>query len=588
MQLDPQTMLIIVSVQGLVPIGLALGLWWTGRTYPGYGRWALAVSLRVMAMVLLSLGPTAPDWLSMVVANAVAAFASMLCLEGARKFRSLPAHSWFVYAGGVVTIGAVAFFVYVVPNQNGRSAVMSAFVGVVLIRAAMTLLQGVAAGPTLGQRLTGYLFALFGATNVIRAVYSAFGPPLIDPLSGVHGALFIVLTAQVFLFAVGFILIANERGMLDLMRAKERVWQADVEIAQHRAAEAVLRESERQFRTLANAAPVMIWMAGLDKLCTYFNEQWLEFTGRSLEAELGNGWSEGVHPEDLAGCLKVYTEAFDRREPFRMEYRLRRHDSNYRWVLDQGVPRFNAERSFAGYVGSAIDITDHKRAEEVLSSMSQRLIEAQETERARLARELHDDISQRAAALAMQLNSVAHSEPSGDAGAGPPIQELGEQAVGLARDLQAVSRQLHSSRFELQGLTSAAKGLCRELSERQNVEVSYREDGLPEDLPKDLALCLFRVLQEAVTNAVKHSGARDIQVSLIRGVNEIELTVQDSGIGFDPERAISGGGLGLTSMRERLKLVHGQLEIHSKPGLGTTLRARVPFSPTAKHAAAAG
>src|SRR5262249_31899699 len=123
------------------------------------------------------------------------------------------------------------------------------------------------------------------------------------------------------------------------------------DITERKRAETALHESEERFRLVANAAPVMIWMSGADRLCTYFNERWLEFTGRPVEAELGNGWAEGVHPEDLGGCLETYITAFDQHGPFRMEYRLRRKDGEYRWILDQGVPRFNADGTFAGYIG---------------------------------------------------------------------------------------------------------------------------------------------------------------------------------------------------------------------------------------------
>jgi PAS domain S-box-containing protein len=147
-----------------------------------------------------------------------------------------------------------------------------------------------------------------------------------------------------------------------------------------------IRESERRFRLVANRAPVMIWMSGPDKLCNYFNQTWLDFTGRSLEAELGNGWSEGIHPDDLKKCLDIYTHSFGLREPFRMEYRLRRHDAEYRWVLDIGVPRLSLDGSFAGYIGSCLDITDHKLAEKSLADVGRRLIEAHEEERTWIAR----------------------------------------------------------------------------------------------------------------------------------------------------------------------------------------------------------
>jgi PAS domain S-box-containing protein len=182
-----------------------------------------------------------------------------------------------------------------------------------------------------------------------------------------------------------------------------------------REAERAVRESEERFRVMANAAPVLIWMSGVDKLCTYFNQGWLDFTGRPLEAEPGNGWLEGVHADDVEKCLDTYTKAFDRREPFQMEYRLRRHDGEYRWIYDQGVPRFNADSSFAGYIGTCIDVTESKLSAQALSTMNQRLIEAHEEERARLARELHDDIVRRLALLSVNLQLVKRTPLPADA-----------------------------------------------------------------------------------------------------------------------------------------------------------------------------
>ena len=145
-------------------------------------------------------------------------------------------------------------------------------------------------------------------------------------------------------------------------------------------------------------------MAGADKLCTYFNQPWLEFTGRPLEAGLGNGWTEVVHPDDRSTLLDTYMQVFDRRGRFEMEYRLRRHDGEYRWVSNVGVPRFNPDGSFAGYIGSCMDVTERKIAEEALTNMGRKLIEAHEEERTWIGRELHDDINQRIALLSIELD----------------------------------------------------------------------------------------------------------------------------------------------------------------------------------------
>lgn len=260
-----------------------------------------------------------------------------------------------------------------------------------------------------------------------------------------------------------------------------------------------------------------------------------------------------------------------------MEYRLRRHDGEYRWIFDHGVPRFNANGSFAGYIGSVIDITERKQAEEALSSVSRRLIEAHEEERTWIARELHDDINQRIALLAVNLERLKRELPASPAAVRQGLAGIGEQVSDIASDIQALSHRLHSSRLEYLGIAAAASSFCKELSEKQGVEIDFHSEDLPKNLPREIALCLFRVLQEALQNAVKHSGSHRFEVSLAAALNAIQLTVRDSGIGFDPEEAIRGQGLGLTSMKERLKLVYGELSIDSVSQRGTLIRATVPL-----------
>jgi PAS domain S-box-containing protein len=145
------------------------------------------------------------------------------------------------------------------------------------------------------------------------------------------------------------------------------------DVTKRKIAEEELRESEARFRTVADAAPVLIWMSGVDKLCNFFNKPWLEFTGRTIEQEMGNGWAEGVHPDDLQRCLQIYNEAFDARQPFVMQYRLRRHDGEYRWISDNGVPRYDAVKNFTGYIGSCVDVTELKSKEQALRESEERM-----------------------------------------------------------------------------------------------------------------------------------------------------------------------------------------------------------------------
>jgi PAS domain S-box-containing protein len=358
------------------------------------------------------------------------------------------------------------------------------------------------------------------------------------------------------------------------------------DITERKQAENTARESEQRFRSAANTAPVMIWMSGLDKLCDYFNQLWLDFTGRPLETEVGNGWAEGVHPKDLEMCLETYTASFDRREPFQIEYRLRRHDGEFRWLFDQGVPRFNADGSFAGYIGSCVDVTGHKLAQEAISNISRRLIEAQEQERTYVARELHDDVNQRIALLAVNLETLKQKPPASAVELSSRIGEAYSLVLELGSNIQALSHRLHSSKLAYLGLEGAAASFCKELSDHQKVEINFRSEGIPEGLSEEASLCLFRVLQEALQNAAKHSGARHFEVALRRESNLIHLMVRDQGIGFDTEETINSCGIGLTSMRERLKLVDGQLSIESRLQIGTTIHARVPLNPKVKSASA--
>jgi signal transduction histidine kinase len=223
----------------------------------------------------------------------------------------------------------------------------------------------------------------------------------------------------------------------------------------------------------------------------------------------------------------------------------------------------------------AADITERKLAEEALAGVGRKLIEAQEAERTHIARELHDDVNQRIAVLALNLHVLRQGLSPSDIGTAEQIDDAYEQVTNLSADIQALSHRLHSSRLEYVGLKGAVTGFCREVSERQKLKIELRVDNLPETLPPEASLCLFRVLQEAVHNALKYSGTGECDVSLTGTATDIQLIVRDSGAGFDSDN-LEGQGLGLISMRERLRLVKGQLSIESRPGHGTTIRATVP------------
>ena len=467
MRLDPLTATITFVAVWLAISALSAAVWWTRRRYPGFGRLAMAGPGILLAMLLLGLRGTAPDWLTVLCGNGVFLLASALYLEGTRAFRNLPPRRWSIYTVVLVTIAAVGVFTYVIPSLNGRAASMSASVAVLFLLTAIALLREIPSGQALSLRLTGGVFALAAATLTARATYFILGPSLNESqvLSGVSGAFSIAIAAEMALLPLGFMLAVHERMMSDVTDASERVAKAALEISQHREAEAVLRDSERR----------------------------------------------------------------------------------------------------------------HLLTSQALSTLSGKLMEAQEQERATIARELHDDLAQRVATLAMQLYDVEHALAPGTS-ARVRVRQIHDQTNDLAREILVIAHRLHSVKLELLGLPTAAAVLCRELAERHHVDVNFTTEGLPEKLSEDIAFCLFRVLEEALNNALKHAAVPCVTVALRGTQTAIQLDVIDRGVGFDTDSVGQRRRLGLIGMKERLNLVHGDIQIESRPGAGTIVRVRVPLA----------
>jgi signal transduction histidine kinase len=239
-------------------------------------------------------------------------------------------------------------------------------------------------------------------------------------------------------------------------------------------------------------------------------------------------------------------------------------------------------------VGTVLDVTEQKLAENALSGVTRRLFEAQEQERARIARELHDDINQRLAMLTIHLGQVQGDYSDLPTELMHRIGNLKKESAEISKDIQSLSHELHLAKLEYLGITTAVKAFCKEFGDQQRVEIDFEVQDVPVDLSPDAALCLFRVLQESLHNSVKHSGVGHFEVRLREIAGEIHLTVRDSGAGFDTKAAKQGRGLGLVSMEERLKLVNGMLSIESRPQGGTTIHARVPIRRASDAMQAAG
>jgi PAS domain S-box-containing protein len=337
-----------------------------------------------------------------------------------------------------------------------------------------------------------------------------------------------------------------------------------------------LRASEARFRAMTESVPVLLWMAGLDRGRTYFNPGWFEMTGRRLEDELGDGWSRGIHADDRARCLEAYAMAVDARTRFTAEYRLRRRDGEYRWVLDTGVPLNGADGRIVGYAGSCVDITDRRRIEERLREVGGRLLSAQEEERRRVARELHDDLSQQLALLGSELEQLSLHQPDDRDEASHRLTALSQRASSISNEVYRLSHQLHPSKLATLGLVPCLRSYCREVSTQLNIHVSFTHGHVPASIPMDISVCLYRIVQEALRNVAKHSTADQAHVQLLHEGGGLCLRIADAGAGFDPD-APGQVGLGLISIQERLRFVGGELQIHSAKSHGTRLDVWIPL-----------
>jgi PAS domain S-box-containing protein len=351
------------------------------------------------------------------------------------------------------------------------------------------------------------------------------------------------------------------------------------DITERKQAQQALSDGEERLRLAVEAGRMFAytWDAATDAIVRSGESS--HILGIDAERPMtGQQTLDRTHPDDRNRVVAALAALTAEHPQLLISYRMNRPDDSVIWIERCSRAYFDDAGKLVRMVGMVADITPRKHAEEVLSSVSRRLLEAQEAERARIARDLHDDIGQRLALLSIALEQLQQLSSTPATDLRRSIDVLRRQASGIAADVQALSHELHSSKLQLLGVVAAIRGFCSEISARQKVEVDFSHQDVPGTLRPDIALCLFRVLQEALRNAVRHSSAVRFTVNLQATPQAISLIVRDGGCGFDPESVSQNGGLGLTSMRERLKLVAGELLIESQPGNGTTIVAQIPLA----------
>lgn len=373
------------------------------------------------------------------------------------------------------------------------------------------------------------------------------------------------------LHAAGFRLPGHDDGSMILVSHND--------ISAEKCANGLLVQDKERLHRLLDSTNIVPWEADARTWSfTYIGEQAEKMFGYPKASWFEpDFWNDHIHPDDKQRMLAESSTCMQSGGKYQYEYRMLAKDGRVVWIND--IVSVHHEVSKPSTVsGFMIDITDRKLSDDILKLLSGRLITAQEDERKRIARDLHDDLNQRMALMSIELEQIGQMLPNKTDGLSERIKGLQRKALAISKEIHRMSYKLHPSKLDHLGLVPALKSLCSELSESRALHIEFRHDDLPANLPANITLCLFRIAQEALQNAGKHSGESRVDIVLEANNSAIELTVSDAGCGFDMSEGKMTEGLGFISMRERLRLVNGSLNIQSKPRSGTRIEVSVPVT----------
>ena len=351
------------------------------------------------------------------------------------------------------------------------------------------------------------------------------------------------------------------------------------QLRRRRQVEAFLRESEERLNLATTSAGAGLW--AIDQTT---RQIWLTDRARQLFG-LSPGkvpdWENllsAIHPDDRERMQNSVEGALRTGKEFSADFRVVCSDGSARWISSRGRTQFGSHVKLQRLMGACVDITSRKQAEETARDLSGRLIYAQEAERMRLARDLHDDLSQSLALLSIELEMFGQRQPAERGQISGRMQEFSVQVKRLSSEVHRLSHELHPAKLEQLGLVAALRGFCEEFAVAHEMAIEFAHRSVPRAVPQDTALCLYRIGQEALQNVVKHSGATAARVELDMEGNELRLAIADDGVGFDPQTIRDNGSLGLISMGERVRFVHGLLSVESQVGKGTRVKVCVPIA----------
>jgi PAS domain S-box-containing protein len=391
-----------------------------------------------------------------------------------------------------------------------------------------------------------------------------------------HVPRLIVFTLVAGLFAS--VSAARRRAEQSLRQAHDeldaKVRERTAELTTTHAAAVAAR---RRFQELVNSIDGVIWEADARTLRrTFVSDQALRLLGYPVQRWLDEPafWRDHLHPDDRDSVFDRCASSARALEDHDVEYRMVASDGRAVWVRD--LVNVLAENGQPVCLrGVMLDVTDRKRAEQELEELAGRLIHAQEQERSRIGRELHDHISQMLGVLTIRLDQL-RAEETTPASIGEALEEMRAHTSELTDDIHGLSHRLHSSALDYLGLVPALHKLVNEVAGRHGIQVTFSHEAIPSPLPSTVALALFRVAEESLTNVIKHSQATSADVRVAGAADGITLSIRDDGRGFAPSALDRGAGLGFVSMRERLRVLRGTVRVDSAPGQGTTIEVRVP------------
>lgn len=344
-----------------------------------------------------------------------------------------------------------------------------------------------------------------------------------------------------------------------------------------------LRPDEQSLARLLKTSNIVPWEAPIGhNQFTYVGEQAVDILGYTREQWKDEGfWLRHLHPADRARVVGEYSRLSTSSEHFKCEYRMIAKGGRVVWVEDivDVVRPFGKPPMMHGFT---MDITERKETERALAELSGRLITAQEEERKRIARELHDDLNQRIALISIELAQLSENGAGDSNEVRTRLSQIQRKVVEISTTIHRMSYELHPSKLDHLGLAAAINSFCSELAQSRGITIHFEPETVPRVISRDAMLCVFRVVQEALQNAAKYSGADEIHVTLTGSDSLVECCVNDDGEGFVTTSDKMTKGLGITSMQERVRLVRGEFSITSAPGRGTRVKVTVPTRPNAK------